>query len=148
MVISGLVKREFLLKLVDRAVESVVITVPINQTLEDYVDYLTDGVISSLKIKVINTDNKILDIVYQLYGIVKQLVKDVKKKVLRALDRDAINAVHASMINATFITKDHSFVDALKKLSNNVNCNESVMPDLRIMNCSLTIMLGTTQLKI
>ncbi|GGI80412.1 hypothetical protein GCM10007112_16540 [Vulcanisaeta souniana JCM 11219] len=103
LLMSDLSMREFMLKLIDKFVES--LTPPPkelgNRDLIGFTDELVKKLVNNLGISVVNTNGEVLNEAYEVSRIVNEKIstrshsKDSRRRELRKLGRDVINMIHA-----------------------------------------------------
>ena len=120
LMMTDLTEREFMLKLIDKIVES--LTPPPNdldnKSLVEYTSNLTKELTDNLQITIINTYSEILNKAYKLNLAINQAIKDKeeRKKTRRKLGRDIINIIHTHQNKIPLITRDETLINALTSI--------------------------------
>ncbi len=149
LLMSDVSIREFVLKLIHKmAITPLPPPDNLGKSLVTYADNLVNQLINELNVNVLDTDKNTLRTIYELAQLIRGMQRrKLKKRILRGLDRDAINIVHAGYNEATLLTEDENLIYALMNIPTdvlNISCKPHNGFDFKINNCHMIAHLTTS----
>ena len=145
LLISDLSMREFMLKLIDKFLESLLPPPELgDRSLMEFTDELVKNIINSLGMELLETRRDTLLNAYETSRVINQRInmlfhgRDSRRIERRKLGRDIINIIHSSRNNAPLLTRDTNLTKLLEDIDM-AKCKETVTNGLRARHCEVTV---------